>query len=81
MQLVTQWRLDPNGTRCGFDYPAVLAHLQFSVDDAAERRQLYADLRVMEHAAVEEHQKAAQAAFEKAREEQARQLNRNPPER
>lgn len=63
-ELLTQWRTDSNGTRIGLEYAAMRAHLEFSVDDAAERKALYSDLRHMEVPAISEYIAAAQEAFE-----------------
>lgn len=63
-ELLTQWRTDSNGTRTGLDYSAVRAHLEINVDDAAERKSLYRDLRHMEPPAANEYATAAKEAFE-----------------
>lgn len=68
-ECVTQWRVDGNGVRYGLDYAALRAHLELCIDDAATRRRLYDDVRVMERAAADIHHRAAEAAFEKAKQQ------------
>ena len=72
MELGTQWRVDPNGTRYGFDYTAVRAHLEFTLDKKLARKR-YEDVLVMERAASVEHQQRANDAMEAAQKKQDQQ--------
>jgi hypothetical protein len=63
--IATQWRKDANGLEYALDYVAVLADLRELVDDAAARREIYADIKCMERAAVPVHQKHMREAIER----------------